>query len=277
MLCYKVYLFKHFNMKTIVKYWGGKQQLADKIIAIIPEHLCYNEPFFGGGAVFFKKPVSKIEVINDINDNMVNFYKTIKRDFDKLYNEVDTTLYSEWQYGEAKQMWQAGEGDKVLRAWSVFVLSHQSFSGNMGNSWAFSDTANLATKFDKTKQMFDLRYVKRLEHVQIFCRDAINVIENTDNDTTFHFVDPPYFNSDMGHYDGYTEADFKNLLETLQNVKGKFLLTTYPSDILAEYTKANNWETINHVMHLSASNKSGSKKTEVFTMNYKPIIQTSLF
>ena len=48
-------------MKTCIKYWGGKQQLADKIIASIPEHHCYCEPFFGGGAVFFAKSKSKVE------------------------------------------------------------------------------------------------------------------------------------------------------------------------------------------------------------------------
>lgn len=263
-------------MKTPVKYWGGKQQLADKIIAIISEHHCYTEVFFGGGAVFFKKPISKVEIINDINDNMVNFYKTIKRNFNSLHEELDTTLYSEFQYQEAKQLWKEG-GDKVLRAWAVFVLSHQSFSGNLGNSWAFSDTANLAKKLDNTKKMFDERYVKRLEHVQIFCRDAINVLENTDSIDTFHFIDPPYFNSNMGHYDGYTKENFKELLNWLSIAKGKFILTTYPSEILSEYTKANNWHTINNVMHLSASTKAGANKTEVFTMNYKPNTQYTLF
>lgn len=129
-------------MKTPIKYWGGKQQLADKIIAIIPPHTCYVEPFFGGGAVFFKKPLSKVEIINDLNDNMINFYKTVKRDFDSLHDEVDVTLYSEYQFREAKELWLKGGDSKVMRAWAVFVLSHQSFSGNLGSSWAFSDTRN---------------------------------------------------------------------------------------------------------------------------------------
>lgn len=264
-------------LKTPIKYWGGKQQLADKIISIMPLHLCYTEAFFGGGAVFFKKPISKVEVINDINDNMVNFYKTLKRNFEGLKDEIDVTLYSEHQYKEAKDLWKNGGDSKVLRAWAVFVLSHQSFSGNLGASWAFSDTRNQAAYFDKMKQVFDERYVKRLENVQIFCRDAINVIENTDNETTFHFIDPPYFNSDCGHYDGYSEEDFKDLLNLLSSVKGKFLLTTYPSALLEEYTLKNGWHTIKNEMHLSASTKAGATKTEVFTMNYEPPTQQSLF
>jgi DNA adenine methylase len=263
-------------MKTPIKYWGGKQQLADRIISIIPEHLCYTEVFFGGGAVFFQKPISKVEIINDINDNMVNFYRTIKRDFNSLYSEVDATLYSEFQYQEAKKLWKEG-GDKVLRAWSVFVLSHQTFSSIMTGTWAYSDQKNLAVKFTNVKQMFDERYVKLLERVQIFCRDALNVLENTDSPTTFHFIDPPYYNADMGHYGGYTKENFKSLLDWLTTCKGKFLLTTYPSDILTEYATQNGWNMVNNVMHLSASNKPGATKTEVFTMNYNPPAQGVLF
>lgn len=110
-------------MKTPIKYWGGKQQLAERIIALIPPHRCYTEPFFGGGAVFFRKGISKVEIINDLNDNMINFYKMVKRKFPDLHAEVDVTLYSEYQYKYAKELWQNGnDKDEVLRAWSVFVL-----------------------------------------------------------------------------------------------------------------------------------------------------------
>lgn len=263
-------------MNTPIKYWGGKQQLADSIISLIPAHYCYSEVFFGGGAVFFRKQPSKAEIINDVNDNMINFYKTIKRHFNDLYNEVDVTLYSEFQYNEAKELWLKG-GDKVLRAWAVFVLSHQSFSGIMGSSWAYSDTSNLAKRFNNVKKRFNEQYVRRLDNVQIFCRDALNVLQNCDSETTFHFIDPPYFNSDCGHYSGYSEEDFKNLLNILEKLEGKFLLTTYPSDILKEYSSRNGWHTIENKMHLSASTKVGATKTEVFTMNYQPSIQQLLF
>lgn len=172
--------------------------------------------------MFFRKGMSKVEIINDLNDNMVNFYKTIKRSFPKLHDEVDVTLYSEWQYKEAKELWlNSAHKDSILRAWSVFVLSHQSFSGIMGNSWAFSDTSNLAKRFDNVKQMFDERYVKRLEQVQIFCRDALNVIGNCDSPDTFHFIDPPYFNADMGHYDGYKQDGLSGSFGTVADCQGQ--------------------------------------------------------
>ncbi|MGL6022477.1 MAG: DNA adenine methylase [Chitinophagaceae bacterium] len=255
--------------KTPIKYWGGKQQLAPRIIQLIPEHRAYIEPFFGGGAVFFAKTKSKVEIINDISDNMVNFYKTIKRDFENLQREIEVTLYSEFQYKQAKELWKNGENkESVMRAWAVFLLSWQCFSGNIGNAWAYSDQKNCATTFDNMKKLFDEKYVQRLEHTQIFCRDALNVIKNTDHKDSFFFIDPPYYNAVMGCYDGYTLEDFTKLLDLLQGIKGNFLLTTYPSEILTQYTKSNAWKTISNRMHLSASNRAGRDKVEVFTMNY---------
>lgn len=202
---------------------------------------------------------------------MVNFYRVLKRakTFEQLADEIDLTLYSEWQYKQAKELWKVGmDKDKVLRAWAVFVLSHQSFSGNLGSSWAHSSTKNQADYFQRVKQNFDERYVRRLEHVQIFCRDALNVVENMDDSDTFFFLDPPYIDTNLGHYDGYTKDDYVALLERLSSLKGRFLLTTFPTDVLAQYSADNGWITINNVMHLSASVKAGKTKTEVFTMNY---------
>lgn len=266
-------------MKTCLKYWGGKQQLANRIIALFPQHTCYVEPFFGGGAVFFEKTKAPVEIINDVNDNIVNFYRVIKRQFEQLKEEIDSTLYSESQWRQAKELWRSGmDKDKVLRAWAVFVLSHQSFSGALTNSWSFSDTTNHAIRFKNVKDYFDQKYVQRLDGVQVFCRDAHSVIANVDEPHTFFFLDPPYFNADMGPYGGYTEEQFRQLLELLSQAKGKFLLTTYPSDALAEYTQRCGWRTINNVMHLSAGNIAGVKKNEVFTLNYAPPVeQGSLF
>lgn len=267
-------------MKTCIKYWGGKQQLVPKLLPLIPHHFTYCEPFFGGGALFFAKPPSKNEVINDINDNMVNFYRVLKRanTFEQLADEIDLTLYSEWQYKQAKELWKAGMAkDKILRAWAVFVLSHQSFSGNLGSSWAHSSSKNQADYFQRVKQNFDERYVRRLEHVQIFCRDALNVIDNMDDKDTFFFLDPPYIDTNLGHYDGYSKDDYVALLERLSGIKGRFLLTTFPTDVLAQYSAENGWKTVKNVMHLSASVKAGKMKTEVFTMNYACAEQQRLF
>ena len=81
-------------MKTPVTYYGGKQQLAARILHLIPPHTVYAEPFIGGAAVFFAKPPSEVEIINDINSEIVNFYEVLQRDFPALQSEINISLHS---------------------------------------------------------------------------------------------------------------------------------------------------------------------------------------
>lgn len=253
-------------MKTPITYWGGKQQLIDKILPLIPKHKQYDEPFFGGGAIFFAKEPAEIEFINDINGEMVNFYKTLKRNFTKLKGEVDCTLHSEFQHNQARETYgNPLSYSDVLRAWAVWMLSKQSIYAILTNGWSVSVERNKAKQVQWSKEQFTMLYARRLERTSIFCRDAVNVIESTDTTTTFHYVDPPYFNANMGHYDGYTETDFIRLLDVLSTIEGKFMLSSYPSDMLADYAARNNWHTINIDMPRAAG---GGYKTEVLTMNY---------
>ena len=64
-------------MKTVIKYPGSKWNLADTIVSMMPEHKSYLEPYFGSGAVLFSKPISPIETINDISDDVVNLFRMI--------------------------------------------------------------------------------------------------------------------------------------------------------------------------------------------------------
>ncbi|MGI6341378.1 MAG: DNA adenine methylase [Bacteroidales bacterium] len=254
-------------MKTPITYWGGKQLMTDIILPLIPPHRAYNEPFFGGGAVFFAKRPSEVEFINDINGEMVNFYRTLKLKFDELKTEVDCTLHSEYQHRLARGIYDEPlKHSDVLRAWAVWMLSKQSIYAILTNGWSVSIDKNKARQIQWSKQTFTNMYARRLERTSIFCRDALSVIESTDRPTTFHYLDPPYYQADMGHYGGYTLEDFTNLLNTIEKIQGKFLLSTYPSNVSSEYVERNGWNMIEIKMH---KNAGGGEKTEVLTYNYE--------
>jgi len=263
------------QLKTPISYYGGKQQMLSKLLPLLPQHEVYTEAFFGGGALFFAKEPSKVEAINDVNKQVINFYRVAKKQFESLKDEIDCTLFAEQQYQEAKAIYKDPEMKEtdVLRAWSLFVLSHQTFLSNLEGSWKFSHDRNLAKMFQNKKDMFDIRYVRRLESTQIFCRDANRMLLNMDCPEAFHFVDPPYVNTVCGHYEGYTENDYENLLITLSKLEGKFLLTSFPSEQLQKHTVKNGWHQIEIVMSSGAktsNKKTGdeAKKTEVITTNY---------
>ncbi len=88
-------------MRTPITYYGGKQTMLKHIMPLIPKHEIYVESFAGGAAVFFAKQPSQMDVINDLNGELINFYHTVVSNFDELKREVDRTLHSRTQHETA--------------------------------------------------------------------------------------------------------------------------------------------------------------------------------
>jgi len=265
---------KKIYMKPPLSYYGGKQRLAKTILPLIPKHKLYVEPFFGGGAIFFAKEPSEAEVINDLNDNLITFYEVLKYDFDNLANMIDDTFSSEALYKEAKNIYKNPTKYSDLEvAWSVWVQCNMSFATKILGGFAFSKSDKEPIKIFNKKTYFDT-FKDRLKKTTIMSRDALDIIKRFDKEDAFFYIDPPYFNSECGHYKGYTEDAFQNLLEQLQSIKGKFLLSSYPSEILSEYIDKNKWYTHQKEHSIAVTHNTKKKKIEHFTANY--ILEDSL-
>lgn len=261
-------------MKTPITYYGGKQKLVSTILPLIPEHKLYGEPFFGGGAIFFEKPKSAVEVINDTNKEIINFYRTVQNDFVSLEKEIKITLHSRDLHRKASVIYNNPDMfSEIKRAWAFWTLASQSFASIIDGSWGY-DIAKHTTsiKITNKREAFTEDYAIRLQSVQIECTDALRIIKTRDTKDSFFYCDPPYYNSNCGHYDGYSIEDFEMLLKTLAAIEGKFMLSSYPSPILKEYTKKMGWHQIEIKSGVSVANSNSSKgqkvKTEVITTNY---------
>lgn len=263
---------KPTNIKTPISYYGGKQKLASTIIGFIPDHKLYCEPFLGGAAVYFAKPQSEMEVINDTNTELINFYRVCKNQFHKLKEKVDSTLHSRRLFNDAKVIYAYPHlFTEVERAWAVWVQSTQSFCAQMEGSFGYDKGKNTTTKkVSNKREAFTSDLALRLQNAQIECQDALYIMKSRDTKQSFFYCDPPYFNSDCAHYDGYTKDDFEGLLKGLSTIEGKFLLSSYPSEILKQYSKAHGWQTCSIDQGVSVNAKAGyqKRKVEVLTANY---------
>ncbi len=260
-------------MKPPLTYYGGKQKLSQLILSLIPKHNLYCEPFFGGGAVFFAKSPSQIEVINDTNGDLITFYRVVKNNFKKLQKEIQPTLHSREHHQAAKiVLGYPRLFDEIKRAWAIWTLANESYGSRLDNSWGYDRKKNTSAKrLHRKRDNFITDYSKRLEETEIENTDALKVIETRDSKDSFFYCDPPYFNSSKGHYRNYSEEDFESLLKSLSSIKGKFLLSSYPSAILRKYIRKNHWHTkeIEMSVDMTAKYQSNKRKTEVLTANYR--------
>jgi DNA adenine methylase len=255
-------------MKTPITYYGGKQTMIKYLLSLIPPHKLYCEPFLGGGALFFAKPKSEVEVINDLNGEVVNFFRVAKKDFSELQKEVQSTPHSRELYKKAMIIYQHPDMfSDIKRAWAFWILTNQGFSARIG-SWAFGKDCSIERNQARKRDEFSKEYADRLRMVQIEHNDALKVIDRCDDKDTFFYLDPPYINTNQGHYDGYTEADYIKLLERLGKVKAKFLLSSFPSSILTKYIKKNKWHTMSIKKHVAVTKLTDKVKTEMLVCNY---------
>lgn len=260
-------------MRTPILYYGGKQRMLRHILPLIPQHKKYVEPFTGGAAVFFGKQPAKLEILNDKNGEVVNFYKCCKDNMPALNKRITSILHSRSIHRQAITVYKNPQNyNKIERAASFFILSLMSFGSIIGNTFSTNKSmpnSPMPIRLARKKKLFSYHLAVRFENAIIECLDAIDLIKRYDSADAFFYIDPPYFNADMGHYGGYTAQDFELLLKTLSTIKGKFLLSCYPSDLIEHYTKDNKWNTKKVSAYTSATTSAiNRQRTEVLTFNY---------
>ena len=247
--------------------------MRNLILPLIPPHKTYVEPYFGGGTLFFSKGPSFMEVINDSNDNVINFYRVMKMSFDLLHSRIQNTLLSDTQHREATHIYRnPHEFDSVTRAWAFWMVTNFSHANKPTGGIKF-DTGSDGSHAGRlmVHKKADLYFYKhRLADTHICCRDALDVIQQRDDDDVFFYLDPPYPNADQGHYKGFTMEDFQLLLILLKRIRGKFLLHNYPDPSMDRHVQEAGWHTHTFDLRLSAPRTSGDRKVEMIIMNYEP-------
>lgn len=268
------------EMKTPISYYGGKQNLISEILPLIPDHQQYVEPFCGGAALFWAKKPSPNEAINDSDERVINFWRVLQTDFPALQERIQNTLHHELSHRQAKEVLIQPILDPIEYAWAFWVQTQMSFSFRMFGGFRFSNGRGEGRSLGNAKEGLTFEFYERIRNVTIFCRDAINLIElKGDDPDTFMYLDPPYVESDCGHYEDKKDVYYK-LLEILPSLKCKWLLSSYPSPLLFELRQENNLYSrdIEQALSVSGKQNAGKTKVECLTWNYKiPKKQLSIF
>jgi len=121
-------------MKCVLKYPGAKNRIADWICEYIPPHEVYLEPYFGSGAVFFNKTPARIETVNDLDGNVVNYFRVIRERPQELMTQLEMTPYSRDEYyGSRENLDKDTDIEKArkfaVRCWMGYGASNSYFSG----------------------------------------------------------------------------------------------------------------------------------------------------
>jgi DNA adenine methylase len=203
--------------KTIWSSPAGKKRLAKRLVAMLPVHKAYVEPFAGSAAVLFAKEAVATEAINDADLEIVRAYKTIKRLGSK---DLSKLRARKWTGDEAtyKQLVASSPTDDVAWLHKFLYTTHFSYGKMRGKSFSPSVQGVEARTVDRIEQ-----FAPRLKNVQIFGGDYRKVVSKFDSKDTAFFLDPPYVGYDV--HVGEGRFDERSFFDMLKSLKGKFLIT----------------------------------------------------
>jgi len=183
-----------------------------------------------------------------------------------LIDRLECAPYSRDEHKLSKQVYTNPDiTDPVTRAWAFFWQTNGSFAKTIKGGWAFS-TRNTAGDFSNKIDTLKAACDRIRRYVQVDNIDALAFIKRWDRPETLFYCDPPYINTDCGHYKGYTQDDYQALLEVLQGIKGKFILSGYDTGL-----EPAEWITRTKETRMTALNGvNNALRIETIWMNFEP-------
>jgi DNA adenine methylase len=204
-------------------YIGGKNRLAKKITALFPKHTTYVEPFAGGAQVFFHKSPSTVEVLNDLDGDIVNFFRVCQWHYEELLRYLRYLLVARRVFDLLRAQDPATLTD-IQRAGRFFCLQKTSFGGLILRQNYHYHLANPPNYNPARIPEIIEKAHERLQRVQIESLPYEEVLAKYDRPTTLFYLDPPYWGRKWYRFN-LSEQDFQVLKQRLSGIRGKFVLS----------------------------------------------------
>lgn len=213
-------------LRSPLRWVGGKSRLRDKILPLFPEHKCYCEVFGGAGWVLFGKDpeTSKVEVINDIDGELINFYRVLKHRPAEFAESLYGELISRELFNEYREFEKAT--DEVERAKRFYYVMRLCFGGKREQRTFGTGTTGNPGDLKLSRILYlTHQWSTRLERVIIENVTWEKCLAIYDRPHTFFYLDPPYTQTKKDMYRDLTVKQHEELAAALFKLKGKWMLS----------------------------------------------------
>lgn len=237
------------SIRAPFPWFGGKgnPKIKQAILELLPAHEFYVEPFGGGASILITKTSARVEVYNDVNRGVVNFFRVIAdvEYFSKFMARAALLPVSRELFEEFGRTWM-GIHDPVEQAVRWYYIAQQSFGGMFGNSWGTTVTTSsrgMSETTSKWRASFENlpKVHDRMQQVQIECADWRDVLKRFSGPGWLAYCDPPYVagTRKAGGYDHeLKDSDHTALITTLLTYDGAVVLSGYNSPLYEPLAKA---------------------------------------
>ncbi len=257
-------------------WYGGKFSHLGWLLPLLPKTTHYCEPFGGSAAVLLNREPAPIETYNDVDGEVVNFFRVLRDQKEALVEAIGLTPFAREEFEKAILEPVDGLSD-LERARRFYIRARQVRTGlaqkASSGRWAhcrLTSRAGMAGAVSRWLGSVEAlpEIAQRLLRVQIEHDLAVNVIERYDSQETLFYCDPPYPHSSRGDHNAYeyemSDQDHIQLAALLKSVKGQVALSGYHCDLLDRLYSE--WTCIEAPAEKVHSVKT--ERTEVLWVNY---------
>lgn len=265
----------HKMLNSPIRWVGGKSRLRKQIIPLIPEHSCYVEPFAGGAWVLFGKKPSPVEVLNDIDQELVNFFSVLKHKPEELIQSFEWELVARAEFERLASLDPASLSD-VNRAHRFYYLIMAGWGGELDYprfQTSISDGGHGNRLIGALKHLRErLQPVhERLRTVIIENLSWEDCLDRYDRPKTFMYLDPPYPQNGCNYKHNMQDwEDHRRLAIRLAETKCKWLLSSYDAPEVREMYAGYSIIPIQSISGMNAKKNSGERvvNREVVVANF---------
>ncbi len=273
----------HKMLSSPFKWVGGKSRLRKHIIELLPSHTCYVEPFAGAAWVLFGKPPSDVEVINDIDQDLINFFRVVKHKPEELVRSFEWELVSRAEFDRLAALDPSNLTD-IERAHRFYYIIMAGWGGELHYprfQTSITDGGHgnrligaLETLSKRLKPIHN-----RLQTVIIENLDWKKCVDRYDREGTVMYLDPPYPGNKVNYAHNMRDWDaHQEMAERLKKTDCLWILSTYDTlemhDLFSEYeiTKISS----SSGMDTKKRGKTRVKNREVLVTNFDPAAASPL-
>ena len=257
-------------------WYGGKFSHLSWLLPLLPDCHHYCEPFAGSAAVLLNRDPSRVETYNDLDGEVVNFFRVLREKPAKITRAIGLTPFARQELAQAV----APNGHRIAdeeRARRFYVRARQARTGlaqtaSLGRWANCKDTSRAGMSGAVSRWLGSADQLPeialRLLRVQFENRPAEEVIKLYDGPNTLFYCDPPYVHSTRGDKKAYgfemTDLEHDSLARVLSNCQGKVALSGYRCELMDQLYKR--WNRFDAVAKSCHSIKK--MRQEALWMNY---------
>lgn len=271
----------HKMIRSPIKWAGGKSRFRKRIISLLPEHSCYCEPFGGAGWVLFAKPQSDVEILNDVNSELINFFRVIKSRPEEFLDSFKFELASRERFERLAEA-DTDEMSDLQRAHRFFYL----IMAGWGGEWEYHRMQTSVKDGGHGNRLIGaMKYLdnriepihERLMTVIVEHLDWEECFNRYDRDGVIMYLDPPYPENGVNYADNMRDwEDHHHLAEVLSGADCKWMLSSYNNEKVRDLYSNYNIAPVESYSGMASAEGSESgrvKNEEVLIMNYEPPLE----